>query len=65
VTIYTFLYPIDQLHPTRAQIEDDLVRAGQGEGLGRVLRFRRAAAEQRATAKRRSRRRTTWARSSR
>ena len=48
VTIYTFLYPDRPAAPgRRAQVADDLVRAGQGEGLGRVLRVRRAARQQR------------------
>ena len=35
VTIYTFLFPIDQLHPDSARkSQDDLVRGGQGEGMG-------------------------------
>ena len=44
VTIYTFLYPDrPAASGRRAQVADDLVRAGQGEGVGRVLRDRRAA----------------------
>ena len=47
VTIYTFLYPIDQLHPDAARkSKDDLVLAGQGEGVGRVLRVGQAARQQ-------------------
>ena len=46
VTIYTFLFPIDTLHPDSARkSRDDLVLGGPREGVGHVLRQRRAAGQ--------------------
>jgi len=48
VTVYTFLYPIDQLHPDAArQVADHLVRARPVEGLGRSLQRRQAPGQRR------------------
>ena len=57
VTIYTFLFPIDSLHPARgAEVAPDLVRARPREGLGRLVRQQASCPTTRANARTRSRR---------
>ncbi len=58
VTIYTFLYPDRPAAPgCREEVQAHLVRAGQGEGLGRFLRVGRFAEEQRGLRQSRGRHR--------